>query len=139
MHKLFIKLYEDLCRQIDDNRNNTHNLKEKDEWNWTKEECKIEIAKILNSDPDKLEPLFSRLAKCEAIETFHYDAHVFDETTDKIFTDVWEFLNGACESGFSGLSFLVQFEDGDESLNESVYIRVSLLGVISTSPMFMQG
>ena len=128
MHKLFIKLYEDLCRQIDDNRNNTHNLKEKDEWNWTKEECKIEIAKILNSDPDKLEPLFSRLAKCEAIETFHYDAHVFDETTDKIFTDVWEFLNGACESGFSGLSFLVQFEDGDESLNESVYIRVSQCG-----------
>ena len=49
MHKLFIKLYEDLCRQIDDNRNNTHNLKEKDEWNWTKEECKIEIiAEIIN-------------------------------------------------------------------------------------------
>lgn len=128
MHKLFIDLYENLCRQIDDNRNNTHNIKEKDEWGWSKEDCKIEIAKVLNSEPEKLEPLFSRLAKCEAIETMHYDAHVFDETTDKIFTDIWEYHNGACESGFSGLSFLVQFENGNTTLNESVYVRISDCG-----------
>lgn len=114
-----------MCRQIDDNRNNTHNLKEKDEWNWTKEDCKIGIAKILNSDPDKLEPLFSRLAKCEAIETMHYDVHVFDETTDDIFPNICEFHNGTGDSEFSWLSFLVEFYDGDEILNESVYVRVS--------------
>ena len=129
MHKLFIKLYEDLCRQIDSNINNTHNLKEENKWEWTKDDCKTEIAKILNSDPDMLEPLFSRLAKCEAIETMHYEAHVFDETTDKIFTDIWEFLNGAQANGFSGLSFLVEFEDGTESLDESVYVRVSDGGI----------
>lgn len=126
MHKLFIELYERLSRQIDNNRNNTHNIKDEgSKYDWTKKDCKIEIAKVLNSNPEKLEPLFSRLAKCAAIETMQYDAHVFDETTDKNFTSIWEYLNGPVENGFSGLSFLVEFNDGCEPLDESVYIRIT--------------
>lgn len=129
MHTLFVELYETLATQIDDNRNNTHSLKDtKDyKWEWNKEDVKHELAKILNSEPSELEPLFSRLAKCAAIPGMYYSAYVFDVTKDRNFTDIYEFLNGS-EGFFTGISFLVEFYYGDSILEESVYVRLSDFG-----------
>lgn len=127
MDTLFIELYECLANQIDSNRNDTHRIPEEKEWDdeLNKDDCKYHIRQILNSDPEYLEPLYSRMAKCKAIKSRKFDAHVFDGDRDYLATSVWECLNGPCEAGYLGLAFLITFEEDGHDLDESVYIRAT--------------
>lgn len=129
MDTLFIDFYNNAADQIDSNLNHTHDFTdESDVWVMSKDDCKREIVKMLNSDPEDLEPLYSRLAKCKASIPRHYMVHVFDGEHDENHFNIGEYLNGKEENGFSGLSILVEFEEGDQELNESVYIRFTDYG-----------